>query len=166
MTLKQLNQMPEAEAMSLMRDCCAAEAWVRGMVGARPFSSSEALHGTARALWPSLMESDWLAAFEAHPKIGDIKSLKARYASTEAMASGEQAGARIAPEAVLQQLKDGNDAYYARFGFIFMVCATGKSAEQMLELLEARLPNQRAEEIRIAAAEQAKITHIRLDKLL
>ncbi|MEH6497839.1 MAG: 2-oxo-4-hydroxy-4-carboxy-5-ureidoimidazoline decarboxylase [Pseudoalteromonas distincta] len=166
MTLEQLNQLPEAEAATLMRDCCAAEVWVRGMVGARPFASREALHGTARALWPSLMESDWLAAFEAHPKIGDIKSLKARYASTEAMASGEQAGARIAPEAVLQKLKDGNDAYYARFGFIFIVCATGKSAEQMLELLEARLPNERAEEIRIAAAEQAKITHIRLDKLL
>ncbi|KAA0694137.1 2-oxo-4-hydroxy-4-carboxy-5-ureidoimidazoline decarboxylase [Halopseudomonas laoshanensis] len=166
MTLEQFNQMPEAEAETLMRDCCAAEAWVRGMVGARPFASPEALHGSARALWPSLMESDWLAAFEAHPKIGDIKSLKARYASTEAMASGEQAGARVASEAVLHRLKEGNDAYYAKFGFIFIVCATGKSAEQMLELLEARLPNERAEEIRIAAAEQAKITHIRLDKLL
>ena len=105
-------------------------------------------------------------AFEAHPKIGDIKSLKAKYASTEALASGEQAGARVAPEAVLQRLKDGNDAYLHKFGFIFIVCATGKSAEQMLELLEQRLPNSREQELRIAAEEQAKITHIRLDKLL
>jgi 2-oxo-4-hydroxy-4-carboxy-5-ureidoimidazoline decarboxylase len=166
MTLEDINQLPEGQAHTLMRDCCAAEAWVRGMVGARPFASPEALHGTARALWPGLMESDWLAAFEAHPKIGDINSLKARYASTEAMASGEQAGASVACEAVFQRLKDGNEAYFDTFGFIFIVCATGKSAVEMLELLEARLTNERAEEIRVAAAEQAKITHIRLDKLL
>ena len=166
MTLDELNQLPEDRAQALLRDCCAAEAWVRGMVGARPFVSLEALHGMARALWPMLAESDWLAAFEAHPKIGDIKSLKARYASTEAMASGEQSGATVASEAVLQRLQEGNDAYLAKFGFIFIVCATGKSAAEMLALLEARLGNERAEEIRIAAAEQAKITHIRLDKLL
>jgi len=166
MTLEALNNLPEAEALTVFRDCCAADAWAQPMVDSRPYASAEALHGTARALWPNLHETDWLAAFEAHPKIGDIKSLKAKYASTEAMASGEQSGARVAPDAVLQRLKDGNDAYLKKFGFIFIVCATGKSAEQMLQLLEQRLPNTREEEIRIAAAEQAKITHIRLDKLL
>ena len=166
MTLEHLNTLPLDEALTIFRDCCAADAWARPMVTARPFPSAEALHGTARALWPSLLEADWLVAFEAHPKIGDIKSLKAKYASTEALASGEQAGARIASDAVLQRLKDGNDAYFDKFGFIFIVCATGKSAEEMLELLEQRLPNSREQEMRIAAEEQAKITHIRLDKLL
>lgn len=92
MTLEQLNTLPEDEALAVFRDCCAADAWARPMVAARPYHSAEALHGTARALWPNLHEADWLVAFEAHPKIGDIKSLKAKYASTEALASGEQAG--------------------------------------------------------------------------
>ena len=157
MTLEQLNTLPEDEALAVFRDCCAADAWARPMVAARPYHSAEALHGTARALWPNLHEADWLVAFEAHPKIGDIKSLKAKYASTEALASGEQAGARVAPDAVLQRLKDGNEAYLHKFGFIFIVCATGKSAEQMLELLEQRLPNSREQELRIAAEERIAI---------
>lgn len=166
MSLEELNKLPAAQALTLFRDCCAADAWAHPMVESRPYGSAEALHGTARALWPNLHETDWLVAFEAHPKIGDIKSLKAKYASTEALASGEQSGARVAPDEVLQRLKDGNYAYLDKFGFIFIVCATGKSAEQMLALLEERLPHTREEELRIAAAEQAKITHIRLDKLL
>ena len=158
MSLEELNKLPAAQALTLFRDCCAADAWAHPMVESRPYGSAEALHGTARALWPNLHETD--------PKIGDIKSLKAKYASTEALASGEQSGARVAPDEVLQRLKDGNDAYLDKFGFIFIVCATGKSAEQMLALLEERLPHTREEELRIAAVEQAKITHIRLDKLL
>ncbi|QJD57478.1 2-oxo-4-hydroxy-4-carboxy-5-ureidoimidazoline decarboxylase [Pseudomonas sp. gcc21] len=166
MTLEELNQLPADAALTLFRDCCAADAWARPMVERRPFHSMDALHDASRALWPTLTEADWLAAFEAHPKIGDIKSLRSRYASTEALASGEQSGAQAAPEEVLQRLKEGNEAYENKFGFIFIVCATGKSAQEMLTLLEARLPNCRETEIDIAGAEQAKITHIRLDKLL
>lgn len=166
MTLDELNQLPADEALGLFRDCCAADAWAWPMVELRPYTSRESLHGTARALWPTLMEVDWLTAFEAHPKIGDIKSLKAKYASTEALASGEQSGAHSAAQDVLERLQAGNRAYEQKFGFIFIVCATGKTAEEMLALLEARLPNSRDKEIRIAAEEQAKITHIRLDKLL
>lgn len=166
MTLAQLNQLPDSNARDQFRTCCAADTWVEAMVQARPFSSWQALHERAEALWPTLSEHDWLAAFEAHPKIGDINSLKAKYASTEALASGEQAGARVASDDVLQRLKAGNDAYVDRFGFIFIVCATGKNADEMLALLEARLGNDRDAELTIAAAEQAKITHLRLDKLL
>ncbi len=166
MTLDELNELPADKALSLFRNCCAADAWAIPMVELRPYKTREALHGTAKALWPRLMETDWLTAFEAHPKIGDIKSLKAKYASTEAMASGEQSGAHVAPHDVLERLQAGNTAYEKKFGFIFIVCATGKSAEEMLALLEARLPNSRDKEIRIAGAEQAKITHLRLDKLL
>lgn len=166
MTLEELNQLPADAALTLFRDCCAADAWARPMMEMRPFQSMAALHEASRALWPTLTEADWLAAFEAHPKIGDIKSLRSKYASTEALASGEQSGAQAAPEEVLQRLKEGNEAYENKFGFIFIVCATGKSAQEMLTLLEARLPNSRKTEIDIAGAEQAKITHIRLDKLL
>lgn len=166
MIVDTLNQLSHAEAQELFRDCCAADTWVRGMTAGRPYKDAEAVHQAARELWPQLSEADWLAAFEAHPKIGDVSSLKAKYAHTAAMAGGEQAGASSAPEAVLQCLQDANERYVEKFGFIFIVCATGKSAEEMLALLEARLPNSRPEEISVAAAEQAKISHLRLDKLL
>jgi len=135
------------------------------MVDNRPYASRKAMMEQSQRLWPTLTESDWLQAFEAHPKIGDVDSLRRKYASTKALASGEQAGAKQAPEAVLRRLKADNDAYQQKFGFIFIVCATGKSAEEMLELLEARLPNTREQEIANAAREQAKITELRLEKL-
>ena len=166
MSLEELNALPRDQAEARFRDCCAAEPWVQGMVGNRPYTSREAMLVQSHRLWPTLTERDWLQAFEAHPKIGDVDSLREKYASTRALASGEQAGARQAPDAVLQRLKAGNDDYLARFGFIFIVCATGKSAEQMLDLLEARLPNTREQEIENAAREQARITEIRLEKLV
>ncbi|MDO6443147.1 MULTISPECIES: 2-oxo-4-hydroxy-4-carboxy-5-ureidoimidazoline decarboxylase [unclassified Marinobacter] len=166
MTAETINTLPRDEAESQLRNCCAAETWVQGMLRGLPYSNQEALLSQSRKLWPKLSEQDWLQAFTAHPKIGDINSLRAKYASTRAMASGEQAGARQAPEEILQRLKTGNDAYLEKFGFIFIVCATGKSAAEMLELLEARLPRTRAQEVETAAAEQAKITELRLEKLL
>jgi len=166
MTAETLNTLPRDEAETQLRNCCAAEVWVQGMLQGLPYHDQEALISQSRKLWPTLSEQDWLQAFTAHPKIGDIDSLRAKYASTRAMASGEQAGARQAPEEILQRLKTGNDNYLEKFGFIFIVCATGKSAAEMLELLETRLTRTRAQEIETAAAEQAKITELRLEKLL
>ncbi|WP_339779498.1 2-oxo-4-hydroxy-4-carboxy-5-ureidoimidazoline decarboxylase [uncultured Marinobacter sp.] len=166
MTAETLNTLPRDEAEAQLRNCCAAETWVEGMLEGLPYRDKSALITQSRDLWPKLTEQDWLQAFSAHPKIGDIDSLRAKYASTRAMASGEQAGARQAPEEILQRLKACNDAYQEKFGFIFIVCATGKSAEEMLELLESRLTQTRAQEISTAAAEQAKITELRLEKLL
>jgi 2-oxo-4-hydroxy-4-carboxy-5-ureidoimidazoline decarboxylase len=166
MNLDELNALPRKQAEARFRDCCAADPWVQGMVDNRPYASRDAMLRQSQRLWPALSEQDWLQAFEAHPKIGDVDSLRRKYASTKALASSEQAGARQAPEAVLQRLKADNDAYQEKFGFIFIVCATGKSAEDMLELLEARLPNTREQEIDNAAREQAKITEIRLEKLV
>lgn len=165
MTLDELNTLPRDQAEACFRDCCAAEPWVQGMTDNRPYASRDELMAQSRHLWPTLTESDWLQAFEAHPQIGDVDSLRKKYASTKALASGEQAGARTADEAILRRLKQSNDAYLAKFGFIFIVCATGKSADEMLELLETRLPNTREQEIDNAAREQAKITGIRLEKL-
>lgn len=166
MTIESLNALPYEDAEARFRECCSASPWVKGMLDARPYAGPEALIARSQELWPELTEQDWLDAFEAHPKIGDINSLRAKYASTKAMASGEQAGASVAPEDVLQRLKAGNDAYLAKFGFIFIVCASGKSADEMLELLEARLPNSRSDELENAAREQANITELRLEKLL
>lgn len=166
MTLEAFNHLPATEARDRLLACCAAEAWANAMTNARPFASREAMHEQARQLWPQLSETEWLAAFDAHPRIGDIESLKAKYAGTEALASGEQSGAATAPETVLRRLAAGNEAYLEKFGFIFIVCATGKTAEQMLALLEERLPNSRERELTVAAEEQAKITHLRLDKLI
>ena len=165
MSLEELNALPLEQAEARFRDCCAAEPWVQGMVKHRPYANADALLEQSRRQWPTLSEDDWLQAFEAHPKIGDVGSLRKKYASTKALASGEQSGARQAPEAILQRLKAGNDEYLKRFGFIFIVCATGKSAREMLELLEKRLPNTRDLEIDNAAREQAKITELRLEKL-
>src|SRR5262249_5689370 len=108
---------------------------------------------------------DWLEAFAAHPRIGAVESLRKKFATTAAWAAGEQAGVAGAPETVLQALADGNRRYEGRFGHIFIVCATGKNAARTLARLEQRLANAPGEELRVAAAEQAKITRLRLEKL-
>ncbi len=166
MTLEQLNQLPTAEAITAFMQCCVAERWVQGMVAARPFSSVEHLYDAADKIWQELEEADYLQAFEGHPKIGDVTSLKQKYASTKQLAVGEQSSVNQATDDVIQALALGNAEYEQRYGFIFIVCATGKSAAEMLALLKARLFNERTLELQNAADEQAKITHIRIEKLL
>ncbi len=166
MTLERLNGAPAAEAAEALGRCCGASAWVNAMLAARPFASAEALHAAADTCSAALEEGDWLEAFAHHPRIGDVASLRAKFATTAEWAGGEQAGAAAADEVTLQALAKGNDDYFARFGFLFIVCATGLTAAEMLARLEARLPHERAEELRIAASEQNRITHLRLEKLL
>jgi OHCU decarboxylase len=128
------------------------------MVAARPFVSRDDLMDRSDRIWQSLEEKDWLQAFAAHPRIGSR--------AANGWAAGEQAGSLGASAAVLTRLSDRNREYEARFGHIFIVCATGKSADEMLALLEARLDNGPEAELSIAAEEQRKITRLRLDKLL
>ncbi|RZK26134.1 MAG: OHCU decarboxylase, partial [Hymenobacter sp.] len=113
-----------------------------------------------------LSEADWREAFTHHPKIGDVSALREKFASTATWAAGEQGAVRQASQSTLEALAAGNEAYAQRFGYIFIVCATGKSAAEMLALLQARLPHEPAQEIKIAMSEQAKITRLRLEKLL
>ena len=141
------------EARDLLRSCCGASAWVERMMGRRPFASHDALMATARDEWFGLQRSDWLEAFGHHPKIGDRDSLRQRFTRTAHLSEREQAGV------------DGASEYERRFGYIFIVCASGKSADGMLRLLRQRLPNPPDVEIRIAAEEQAKITALRLEKI-
>jgi OHCU decarboxylase len=136
------------------------------MVSKRPFASATEVLQTGDDVWYSLREQDWLEAFSGHPKIGDSESLKKKFLSTSEWAMGEQSGVTGATDDVSRNLLEGNRRYEKKFGFIFIVCATGKSAMDMLELLAQRLGNERGEELRIAAGEQSKITRLRLEKLL
>jgi 2-oxo-4-hydroxy-4-carboxy-5-ureidoimidazoline decarboxylase len=166
MTIAQLNALPEDEVLQLLISFCGSSVWAKEMLMKRPFASTDTLMEAAEACWSTRSEADFLEAFSHHPKIGDISSLREKFASTAHFASGEQGSVASASEEILQGLARGNADYEQKFGFIFIVCATGKSASEMLELLENRLPNSREEELRIAAGEQSKITRIRLEKLL
>ncbi len=161
-----INAMDDGEAAEAFRRCCGAERWVNAMVNARPFSSRTALFGEAERAWWHLGDGDWLAAFDHHPRIGaSLDALREKFGATADLSAQEQAGAAQAPEEVLQALATANETYLETFGFIFIVCATGKTASEMLALLESRLPNERSFELRIAAGEQAKITRLRLEQL-
>lgn len=164
-TVQRINAMIPSEARETFLRCCGAERWADAMVSGCPYPSWEQLEETSNATWSTLTEHDWREAFAHHPKIGDIDSLRTKFGSTRDWASGEQAGAASASEATLQALADGNTTYEARFGYIFIVCATGKTADEMLRLLQARLTNDPEAELKIAAAEQIKITELRLRKL-
>jgi 2-oxo-4-hydroxy-4-carboxy-5-ureidoimidazoline decarboxylase len=166
MTLAELNELSQAQAFAAFERCCGARAWVERMCAARPFASAEALLAEAERQWEALGEREWREAFAHHPRIGDVEALRKRFASTAAWAADEQRGAAAADEDTLAALANGNRLYEERFGCIFIVCATGKSAAEMLALLEARLGNEPAHELRVAAGEQGKITRLRLEKLL
>jgi 2-oxo-4-hydroxy-4-carboxy-5-ureidoimidazoline decarboxylase len=131
----------------------------------RPFGGVPALLTAAREEWFALAPDDWRDAFAHHPKIGDLGALRARFAATAALAEREQAGVAGAPHAILDALAEGNRAYEQRFGFIFIVCAAGRSAGEMLDMLRARLRNDPRTELLIAAEEQAQITARRREVL-
>ena len=132
------------------------------MTLARPFESENELMNTAVLIWKDLRDADWLEAFSAHPKIGETRTAETRSAE---WSSEEQAGLNSVDDLVKQGLEEANREYYDKFGFIFIVCATGKSAEEMLQICRTRLANRPEIEIRNAADEQQKITEIRLRKL-
>jgi allantoicase len=142
------------DARELMK-VCASPKWASEMMAARPFASWEAMVAHARGIL--LTEDEWLQAFAAHPRIGERKA---------GWSSQEQSGTRAASEETLRALAEGNRAYEEKFGFVYLVCATGKSADEMLATLDARLRNDRETEIRNAAEEHRKITELRLEKLV
>lgn len=166
MTLDEFNRLDDDAAARELAGCCAASRWVDDMLARRPFGDRQALFDAARAAWAGTGERDRLEAFEAHPKIGDIDSLRARYASTRDMAAGEQGGVAGADAATLAELARLNEAYNERFGFIFIVFASGKSAGEMLALIRSRINNSREQELANASAEQIEITLLRLGRLV
>ena len=156
-----IDARPEA-ARELLQRACGSSRWIERMMARRPFGSDAALNAAAREEWFALDEADWLEAFSHHPKIGDRASLAARFPATHDLSAREQSAVDFAGARVLEELAQANADYLSKFGFIFIVCATGKSAVEMLQLLRDRLGNDRATELRIAAEEQAKITALRL----
>ncbi|MFK7802218.1 MAG: 2-oxo-4-hydroxy-4-carboxy-5-ureidoimidazoline decarboxylase [Anaerolineae bacterium] len=165
--MEQLNTKSNPELREALTRCCGATNWVESLLAQKPYASSDELHAKAKRAYQDLETADYLEAFTHHPKIGgDLAKLREKFATTADWSGNEQAAVSEASEAVLQRLAAGNDAYFEKFGYIFIVCATGKSAAEMLALLEARLPNDPADEIKIAADEQEKILEIRLNKLL
>lgn len=165
MQLSEFNSLDAPAAISCIEGCCASQSWAAGLVFKRPYQTADELNLASAQVWRALQEDDYLEAFDGHPKIGDPDSLKQRYAGTHAMASNEQSGVNGAPENIIQELASLNHEYEEKFGFIFIVCASGKTAEQMLELIQIRLLNSRAIELSNAADEQLKITTIRLAAL-
>jgi OHCU decarboxylase len=160
-----LNDLPAAKAEAEFRDCCGSREWARQMTNARPFPMVEQLFEAAENIWESLPKGDWLEAFAAHPKIGSKKPAAKQKRAAD-WSAGEQSAIETASAGVRRQLAELNRLYHDKFGFIFIVCATGKSADEMLAILKARIRNSVQTELRLAAEEQRKITEIRLSKIL
>ena len=165
-SIAELNALPEPNARTEFLKCCGSRRWADAMIARRPFADSASLAAAADELWSAAARDDCLEAFAAHPKIGaDVASLRAKFAHTANWSSQEQGGMSGAAEMTIQRLAELNRVYDERFGHIFIVCATGKSAAEMLAILESRLGNRSDDELRIAAEEQRKIMHLRLAKL-
>jgi 2-oxo-4-hydroxy-4-carboxy-5-ureidoimidazoline decarboxylase len=165
MKLSDFNSLPKADAIQELIRCCGSQRWADAMADARPLADLAQLLERADRVWEGLTREDWLEAFRHHPRIGE-QSLRAKFASTATWASQEQKGVQGASEAVLQGLLKGNEDYEKRFGHVFLICATGKSAQEMLASLQSRIAHDPETELRTAAGEQAKITRIRLERLL
>jgi OHCU decarboxylase len=159
MTLEELNALEPSRAEAEFRRCCGSARWAGAMTGARPFADVDAIIAQGERIWTSLEASDRLEAFAAHPRIGERRAVSA-------WSSEEQAGMRLADLRMQEKLAALNVDYQERFGYIFIVCATGKSSGDMLALLEARLSNDAPTELAVAAEEQRKITALRLRKLV
>ena len=159
MTLNDLNGLPAADAERELLKCCGSQRWAHAMTARRPYATMEELQKAAEQEWWKLKRHDWIEAFSHHPRIGDR-------ARAQGWASQEQSGTRNARDDTLKELEKLNRLYEEKFGFVFLIFATGKSAEDMLHALHTRLLNREDVESRNAAGEQAKITRLRLEKLL
>ena len=164
--LDTLNSLSSSEFTERLVRCCGSQRWADQMAKQRPFTSRAHLFGQAEWTWWHLGDGDWLEAFGHHPEIGaSAETLRQEFADTAALSEAEQAGVQSASDDVIRQLAEANKAYKETFGYLFIVCASGKSAEEMLAILQERLENEPHAELRIAAGEQAKITRLRLENL-
>ena len=165
-SIYRINSLPTEQAEAEFLKCCGSRRWAARMSAARPFENVEEMVITADRIWWSLESSHWLEAFDSHPKIGEKKAAAPVADQFLSWSQTEQSGMRDSTQQTMDQLAELNRQYQKRFGFIYIVCATGKSAEEMLAILRDRLDNDRAIELNNAAREQAKITTLRLNKLI
>src|SRR5512134_557657 len=160
-----ISALSETEARSALLRVCASSRWAAAMIAARPFASDAALFDAAERSWWALDRADWLEALAAHPRIGDGVAAGPGHSATREWSRQEQARAATASPEVRTALAAGNAEYERRFGHVFLICATGRPADEILAELRRRLENDPAAEIREAAGEQAKITRLRLARL-
>jgi 2-oxo-4-hydroxy-4-carboxy-5-ureidoimidazoline decarboxylase len=158
MTLVEFNRQSDSQAQTELLRCCASHRWAQLMAAERPFANFDVMAAVAQRLWWSLAVADWLEAFAAHPRIGER--------ATSAWSEQEQARARESRRDVRERLAAGNRSYEERFGYTFLVCATDKTADEILAVLERRLHNEPGDELQVAADEQRKIMILRLEKLI
>jgi OHCU decarboxylase len=166
MRLDELNRLSPEQARAELLKCCGSTAWAKRAADARPYANQHELLAAADDIWWNLAEEDWLEAFRAHPKIGEKKAAAAQSAEAKRWSAQEQSESECAAADTKAALVAGNREYEQRFGFIFIICATGRSAKEILSALNGRLKNDSATELRVAAEEQRKITQLRLQKLL
>ena len=159
------NNADERDAFDAMIACCGARRWASAMVALRPIENVLELSETADRVWGTMTETDWMEAFACHPRIGERRVANATAKST-AWSSQEQSSVSGANDRVLEELAAGNSRYEERFGFAYIVCATGRSAEEMLAILKRRLAGNREDELREAVEQQRQIMQIRLGKWL
>ena len=164
--LQRLNELSDGNARQTLLAVCGSGQWADRMIASRPFASAEALFAAADKNWFGLEKQDWLEAFSHHPRIGERNLAQPKFAATAVQSSKEQSGMAGASEAVRAEFASGNVDYEKKFGHVFLICATGKTGEEMLGSLRQRMKNDAATELRNAANEQSKIVRIRLGKLV
>jgi allantoicase len=163
--LKRFNNLPRTKAREALFDCCGSRIWTEQMLQRMPFPDLHYVLDTADKTWAALDPSDWMEAFRHHPPIGAKKAESKQSAKSKGWSKGEQAAAQKSDPKTLETMARGNEEYFAKFGHVFLICATGKSSDEILASLRQRLPNDAGVELRVAAEEQRKITRIRLEKL-
>jgi allantoicase len=164
--IARFNELKTSEARKVLLDCCGSRRWVSRMLAQKPYSSVDRLIDSAAVVWNGLEPADWLEAFLHHPAIGEKKAEAKQSENAKQWSSGEQSIAQMASPETLARLAEANREYREKFGYVFLICATGKAADEILEGLERRLPNDGQTELQIAAEEQLKITKLRLKKFL
>lgn len=164
--LSRWNSLPPEEAAQQILPCCGSLSWARAMASARPFSALSALSESSDRIWRALPVLDWLEAFNSHPRIGESPAASPADGQSASWSSSEQRAVTDSARELKLALAEGNRLYEQRFGRIFLVCATGKSAPEILEILRRRLQNDEAAELQAAAEEQRQIIRIRLKKWL
>ena len=164
MNIAEFDHLPDEQKRELLQQCCGSSNWVNKMIASMPAEDLVDLEELAEENWYACNHQDWKEAFDHHPEIGDINSLREKFSSTSHLAENEQSGVEGSNEEVLQQLSDGNKKYKEKFGYIFIISAAGKSGKEILNELQARLSNSAEEEIKNAMEEQNRITKLRIEK--
>jgi 2-oxo-4-hydroxy-4-carboxy-5-ureidoimidazoline decarboxylase len=164
--LSRWNALPFEQAAHEIQPCCGSLSWATRMAADRPIKDEASLFGTADTIWADLGKSDWREAFRSHPRIGETGAHKNTSEQSSTWSKQEQQRAATADDEVRAALRDGNLKYEQKFGRIFIVCAAGKSAGEILALMRRRLENDETTELREAAEEQRQIMHLRLKKWL